>query len=385
MSRPFLRLTCILLFLSGMMYACKKPVSMPEEPTPNGHSVTADTISNHLRFVNAVKKQGAIPKGPATSSLKISFQDTLYLVDKWKIPVKFLHEDTTKNVAGAFIQVHASTGATFYYDVPELPDIASNDSVSVILIGIDPRGLIDTSGVPSAGAPFNFEIAIVPHDSKGQPLGQVTSPAQVPGENENGTGSCGIVTRPGEYWEWSMSFITDPTSSTGENIFFNSPNKLWGLEGQDIQGCCTNGVSSYTSNCAVENQRRLNFQTFFNWPNEIYKFFEDGTYSGLTEYLSADPAPQGSDFCSTGSGVVQEDFDRSFLEGTWTVDASSFLTTLGTSTPQAGSLAARPLGIIDMVTCRLLIIVKPSQEGGSRDLVNFYIRQNSSSPHWYPI
>jgi hypothetical protein len=368
----------LLLLICGQIFSCNKNDPPPPDPVdPKGDSTNADTISNHLLFSKATKITGTIPKGPAGSSLKISFEDTIFLADKWKIPVKFLHEDTTKNLAGIYVQVHiGASGGTFYYDVPEVPDIATNDTVSYILIGIDTDGLIDTA---------RFEITIVPYDPNGQPLGEVTRPVQILTPTANPTGECGLITKVGEYWNWSMSSIPNPEDPTGEDIFFNSPNKLWGLTGQFIQGCCTNGISAYTPNCLDINKRSLVFQTFFNWPNELYKFIEDGTYAGLTEFISADPDPEASNFCGSAAGVVREDFDRSFLEGTWTISPSLFLTTLGTSTPQAGSLAARPDGRIDLVSCRLLIVTQPDREGTNRDLVKFYTRQNSSSPEWHPL
>ena len=371
---------------AALLFSCKKTPNedkIPDNTDTTKVAINADTISNHLRFKNAKKITGTIPKGPSGSSLKISFKDTLYLVDKWKIPVRFLHEDTTKNVAGVYIQVHVgSTGGTFYYDVPEVTDIATNDTISMILVGIEPKGLEDPSGVPPAGGAPPFEITIVPHDPDGNPLGGTKVPVVISEPTKDRKGECGLITKPGEYWNWSMSFIPDPNNPLGPDLFFNSPNKLWGLLGQNIQGCCTNGISAYTANCLEQNKRKLNFQTFFNYPNALYKFLEDGTYAGLSEFFRAEPDPKASNFCGTGSGVVHEDFDRYFLEGTWTLSPNKILSTLGTSTPQAGSLPARPDGIVDLVSCRLLIVIQPSGEGGNRDLVKFYTRQNSSSPEW---
>lgn len=375
-----------LVMLCGLMFSCNKNDPPPPEPVdPKGNSNNPDTISNHLLFSSATKITGTIPQGPPASSLKVSFKDTLFLADKWKIPVKFLHEDTLKNLSGIYVQVHVgSTGGTFYYDVPEVPDIATSDTVSYILIGMDLAGLTDTAGVPPAGGP-PFEITIVPHGANGEALGEVTVPVVVSTPTTDLTGECGLITKVGEYWNWSQSFIPNPDDPGGKDIFFNSPDKLWGLNGQFITGCCTNGISGYTSNCPDSNQRSLVFQTFFSWPNELYKFFEDGTYAGLTEFISNSPDPHASDFCGSEPGVVLLDFDRSFLEGTWTVSPSLFLSTLGTSTPQAGSLAARPDGRIDHVSCRLLIITQPDREGANRDLVKFYTRQNSSEPEWHPL
>ena len=378
----------LLIVLAGAMWlSCRKTPDQNNPNTPGDNdtikvAINADTISNHLRFKNAKKITGTIPKGPAGSSLKISFKDTLYLVDKWKLPIEFLHEDTTQDVAGAFIQVYVGlTGSTFYYDVPEVPDIAANDTVSMILVGIETHGLTDTAGAVPAGGP-PFEITIVPRDSDGQPLGEVTIPVEIAEPTADPGGECGLVTKEGEAWFWSMSFVPNTSNPFGEELFFNAPHKVWGSGGQRIQGCCHGGTTSeYTANCAEEDKASLMFRTFFTWPNELYKFFEDGTYAGLTEYISADPYPKETDFCGVANGVVKRDFDRSFLEGTWTLGANKFLTTLGTSTPQAGSLAARPDGIIDLVSCRLLIIIQPDREGGGNDLVKFYTRVTPGS--WF--
>jgi hypothetical protein len=370
-----------------LFFSCRKTSDQENTGGPDDDTtkvaVNADTISNHLRFKSARKITGTIPKGPAGSSLKISFKDTLYLVDKWKLPIEFLHEDTTKDVAGAYIQVHAgSTGSTFYYDVPEVTDIATNDTVSMILVGIDPQGLENISGVPPAGGAPPFEVTIVPHDSTGQTLGEITVPVEISEPTADLKGECGLLTKEGEAWYWSMSFIPNTGDPFGEELFFNAPHKVWGSGGQRIFGCCHGGATSeYTANCADKDKASLMFRTFFNWPNELYKFFEDGTYAGLTEFISADPYPKESNFCGVANGVVKEDFDRSFLEGTWTLSSNSVLTTLGTSTPQAGSLAAKPDGIIDLVSCRLLIIVQPDREGGGRDLVKFYTRVTPGSWH----
>jgi hypothetical protein len=369
------------------MSACEKTDPAPDDLIQGGSSANADTIANHLLFSNATKITGIIPKGPAGSSLKISIEDTLSLVDKFRVPVKFLHEDTTKNVAGVYAQIHVgSSGSTFYYDVPEVSDIATNDTVSVVLIGIDRDGLFDDSGVPPAGSPdtdITFEITFVPYDETGLLLGEITVPADISTPDTDVSGECGLINGIGEYWVWGISYITDPNDPT-KDIFFNSRDKLWGLMGQLIQGCCTNGVSAYTANCLEQNKRKLKFYTFFNWPTELYQFHDNGAYSGLSEFLSADPDPTSSDFCGFRNGVVHEDFDRSFLEGTWKVNAS-VLQTLGTSTPQGGSRAARPDGKIIQLDCDYLITEQADREGGNQTLVKLYVRWDSDRLNWFPM
>src|SRR5688500_6177409 len=89
---------CLLLFLCGQFFSCNKNDPPPDPVDPGSGASNADTISNHLQFWNATKKTGSIPRGPAGSTLMISFKDTLYLNDEIARPIKFLHEDTTKNV-----------------------------------------------------------------------------------------------------------------------------------------------------------------------------------------------------------------------------------------------------------------------------------------------
>ena len=142
----FIALLCSMLLMSC---TSDEPGVTPDPNDSVGtFSINADTISNHLQFYNATQIQGTLPTGPAGSSLKISFEDTLNLMDELKRPIKFLHEDPNENVSGVYVQVHATfiggTNATYYYDVPELLETATNDSVSVIMIGIDPDGLTAT-------------------------------------------------------------------------------------------------------------------------------------------------------------------------------------------------------------------------------------------------
>ena len=370
------------------MSACEKTDPAPEDPIQNGGSANAEIIASHLIFSNATKITGTVPKGPAGSSLKISIEDTLFLVDKYRVPVKFLHEDTTKNVAGVYARIYVgSLGSTFYYDVPEVPDIATNDTVSVVLISIDRDGLLDDLGVPPAGpssTDIPFEITFVPYDETGNPTGEVTVPVHISKSDTDLSGECGLVNGTGEYWVWSASYISDP-NDPNKDFFFNSRDKLWGLTGQLIQGCCTNGISAYTANCLDENKKKLRFRTFFNWPTELYQFRDDGTYSGISEFISADPDPPSSDFCGVRDGVVHEDFDRRFLEGTWQVTAAADLQTLGTSTPSGDSRAARPDGKITLLDCDYLITEQLNAEGGNQALVQLYIRWDSQEPNWFPL
>ncbi len=391
-----LQLAFAIALFGSLIQACRKNPATPGDPgNPStgdtGVTLHADTISNHLRFFNATKKTGVIPKGPAGSSLQISFKDTLTLTDLSR-PVNFLHKDIKMNVAGVYLQVYAaSIGATFYYEVPEVQDVATNDTVSVILIGINPNGLADPGGVPPAGG---VEITIVPYDSTGQPLGEVTRPVKILSSETDIDGTCGITTQQLDYWDWEVSYLVDFDSPSAKSSFFNNRYKLWGKIGQNIRGCCSNGRSGYTANCDSANFRFLNFQTFFNHPQETYKFFGGGAYSAMTLFLRASPDPVASNFCGSGPGVTDEKLSRYFKEGNWSVTSVAgpagtslrLNVTESTSTGGGGSDAARPAGsLIHFVDCQLLVLIKPQGEGGDFYLASFYSRRGPDSPEWTPF
>lgn len=387
-----------------LMITCTKHDAVPTDPSnPNPppttgnqtDSTNADTISNHLRFFNATKKQAIIPKGPSGSSLKISFKDTLYMMDELKRPIKFLHEDTTQDVAGAFVQVHAGTGggaSSFYYDVPEEPLMADNDTVSVILVGIDPNGLIGSPGVPPAGGgePLIFDVTIIPYDGDGQPLGSTTRPVKIDNQNINpNSGKCGLVLPPGDYWDWDLSLIEDP-NGTGL-AFYNDPYKIWGEGGQFINGCCIDGVSSYDINCASNTNafKKLRFPTFFRFIEESIKFFNDGTFARFTKDLYVNPAPDLSDFCGNGLGVVYSKQYSVAYFGNWTIEeratpfnGDSLNLQLRTTSSAGGSGRGRNGGIIHQLDCNTLALINPDNEGFSSHLVSYFFHVDK---RWYPL
>ncbi len=382
----FLKFSGMALLCLLLMLTCRKPGTDSNggvPPNPTG-SANADTISNHLQFFNATKKQGTAPNGPAGTSLKISFEDTLYLMDEVKRPIKFLHEDTTKNVAGVYIQVQGvAIGGTFYYDVPEVPDVADNDTVSVILIGIDPDSL-----------PSFFDITIIPYDESGQPRAQTTRPVKIDKLNSDpNSGTCGLVLPIGEYWTWDITLIEDPNSNS--LLFYNDPDKKWGAGGQFINGCCINGVSSYDINCSGDtaHYRKLPFATFFVFVEEILQFFSDGTFQRHTQELHALPDPDKTDFCGSGPGVVHWDEISVYYFGDWTIKplttpfkGDSLNLTLLITSKTGGTGYGRAGGIIHQLDCNTLALIKPDLEGQGHHEVSFFARSHTSEEDgWYVL
>ena len=401
-----LKVACIVLLCSGLLPACSKNEETPTEPgNPNPTDITqpagaahADTIAGHLQFFNAVKRSGTAPKGPSGSSLKISFRDTLYLTDELKRPIKFLHADTTQNVAGVYVQIKATPGgaSSFYYTVPEEPEMDDNDTVSVILAGVDPDGLVPFAGMPPAGGSLIFDVTITPYSESGQPLAEITRPVKisVPKVDLPGaTGGCGLVLPPGDYWNWDLSLI-EKGDGSGLLSFYNDPKKVWGAGGQLITGCCINGVSSYNAvlNCEKDptKARRKRFPTFFQHQESATKFFANGTYSQFSTQTHANPDPLETDFCSAALGAVDKSVRTVIEDGNWTVTKrtpykgdSLYLQLVQTASNGVGLVS--PGGYIHQLDCNVLALVSPDREGGDQDFISFYTRINTSEDGWYEL
>jgi hypothetical protein len=320
--------------------------------------------------------------------LKISFKDTLYLTDQIKRPIKFLHADTTKNVTGIYVQVHGSSNASYFYDVPEVPDMGS-DTVSVVLIGIDPSGLI-----AAGGGSINFTITIVAYDKTGQALDQTTRPVKMDQPKKDpAAATCGLELPPGDYWNWDLSLIEDP-SGNGKLIFYNDTKKIWGSGGQFITGCCINGVSSYNTvlNCHLDptKAKRKLFPTYFQHQESATKFFNNGTYTQFSRQINVNPDPIATNFCGVQAGVVTGSSRSVIEDGTWTVTKrtpykgdSLYLSLFQLKTTGLGLVS--PEGYIHQLDCNVLALINPDNENPDQALVSFYTRINTSIPGWYDM
>ena len=328
----------LLLQVGLCLFACNPDEAETEPGTQNlPDTITVadlDNFSDYLQFSNATKKPGKSPAAPAGSTLKISIKDTLYLVKGLEMPVKFLHRDTTKNVAGAYVQVVSMVGsggsATYFYDVPEITEVAQSDTVSVVSVGIDWEGLKGFFGVPPSGLekPLTFDITVTPYDETGQPLDETVIPVVVDDQRdptELGSGSCPLVLPEGEHWKWEST----TTKKSGRTTDYSTPDVISG--GQYINGCCVDGVSDYSSLVCppnTPNHRRLFFNTYYQAAYESLIFNEDGTYTIITEERYANPEPEISDFCGNGEGEIEEKSFIQVTKGNWVMERN-------VSTPQS--------------------------------------------------
>jgi hypothetical protein len=329
---------CLIIICSLFIFACKPDESEADPKTENpADTITVadlDKFSDHLQFFNSVKKPGNTPAAPSGSSLKISIKDTLYVIEGVEMPIKFLHRDTTNNVAGAYVQVsswNGSSQATYHYDVPEIPEVAQSDTVSGIGFGFNLDGFIDSGGVPPAGGgkPLVFDVTITPYDESGQPLDETVIPVVVDDADDSdnlGSGSCPLVLPEGEHWEWFATITLKP--GLGGMQKYVGPEVISG--GQYINGCCVDGVSDYSSLVCppnTPNHRRLFFNTYYQAAYESIIFKDDGTYSRITEESYANPQPEISDFCGNGQGEIEEKSFIQLTKGNWAMERN-------VSTPQ---------------------------------------------------
>jgi hypothetical protein len=395
MKAASIHLSCFLLLGFLFIPFCKKSDVTPAPRVIPGVPGSIDTVSNHFRFLKSIKHQGVIPGGPANPSLKISFEDTLYLLDAVPKPIKFLHTKQD-NVAGVYLQasavgINGKLVSTHYYEVPESKGSEESDTVSIIMVGIDPQGL---------QVPFNFDLTITPFDKDKKPLAEATRPVKIEeGKNTpagNGDG-CGLVLPPGERWEWDLSIITD-VNGDGELDFENYPGKVFGAAGQDIEGSCCNGHSKWPEFCVGEKKhnKKLHFGTYYRINFETFRFYSNGTFFRQTVEDAPVPVPAESDFCGSGAGMLKESLKHSTYEGDWTIKPAVLppdLQHLKDSDTEELSLRAtggtgigygNPGGIIHQLDCEFLTMIQVDREG-RRHLIKYYTRKGQNEPIWFPF
>jgi hypothetical protein len=361
---------------AGILVSCHKTGGTGGPGNPQT-SASADSISNHLLFENAVKKQGTIAQAPSNSSLKISFEDTLFLVDQVKLPVKFLHADTSQNVAGIYLQVHVALiggpiDASYYYDIPEVPSLDSSDTVSVIMVGIDPTDL---------QLPLTFNITITPYNSSGLPIAQAIKPVKIVPHNSDPKSACGLVFSNDDTWDWVMSYME-------KSNFTSLPEKIWGAGGQKIRGSCCNNISIYGA-CSGEKEPNtyLYFNTFYQIASEQITFYNNGEFDRRTVERGANPVPDSSDFCLPLEGLVHSYQTETLYHGHYTVAPGNVMPDiqqlhdslqLGMITefadPKGGGYGNGG-GIIHYVDCTSLVLIQQDLEGFGQHLYKIYHRR----------
>ena len=388
----FLKFRQLILFCGTFLLACSSdepeaiPTSVPKTPTATVTVEELDDLSDHLEFLNANKIPGKIPAAPAgSSSLKISFKDTLYLMEDARIPIKILHDAAT-NVAGVYVQIHGpSTGtpgnaphSTYHYDVPELVQTSESDTVTIILVAFDPDDF---------ELPISFPVTIAPYDEAHQLLDgtekifTIESFDGSPISGRSKSEACEFTTPPVEgWWQWAYSLI----EKDGEIVFYSSPDIVFG--GQNIKGCCVNGTSDYGASCLQADPKYVNtlfFPTYYQIAGETFIFNLNGTFERITLERHGDPDTDNTNFCGVAYGAIRNTNEFVTYEGNWTLDQATQDLRLQTTT-SSGSGYGNPGGII-RYNCHGIIMFQLDREGFGQNLEKFYFRMRPEDYFWYPI
>lgn len=385
--KALLKFLAVMSISGLLLFACSTTDPDPGNSDPDKVQ-ELDNILNQFRLSSAaVKIAGDAPVSSASAGLKFNIKDTLRLVQGVDMPIRFLHDATT-DVKGVYIEVvGGSFSSTDYYDLPEIAETEESDTVSTVVLDFELDD--DLPGVPPAGAPF--EIKLTPHGPDGKPIEKAPTIIVVV-EDPNSSAHGGVCGLPNGTWVWERSYI--------DGEFFNSPYLVWGLKGQNITGCCVDGISGYGAFCLnadSDAQRSLNFQTFFIYKDETFKFFDDGTFVRFTSQYNANPFPLETDFCTDTKGLVREVMNNITYNGDWLTQSvtipegliknrttADHLTLKTTSSTGLGY--GNPGGIIHHVSCECMVLIQMDNEGGGRNLYKVYKRVVTDEDiFWYSM
>jgi len=384
---------CLILYCISILFSCRKPKN---GDSGGGQGNDILTVSDRLQFFYATKQTGPFPSAPADSRIKISVKDTLYLMDEVKHTIKFMHSDTTKNVAGAYIQAYMTlsgvpVSTAYYYDVPESPEMANDGLVSVIVVGFDPKDI---------PRPLTFMIKIIPYDKNKQPLGLAERPVKVvPNTIASGgnAGLGGIETLADEYWDWEESYkpaITGQLSVSHYFEFWSEPEKYFLPEGQWIKGSCCAGYSIYGP-CPGQSKPNdsLHFNTFYRISSETFTF-SNGSFTRKTWEEAPAPLPAESDFCAGGEGKVRYDTAYNKYDGTYTISKvtppagispNDTLALVATQVTSTGGGFGNSGGILHELNSNYLCMIKVDAEGFGQHQYKFYRRRKQGDPIWWGL
>jgi len=380
------------IFISAIIiFSCNKTTpdkpDVPDDEEPVDTAGLADIFAQ-LDFFNAEKVTGEVAVNTGNTSLKKSFEDTLNLFEGLQMPFKFLHEDTMLNVEGVFISYDDSP---FYYDVPELQESKSNDTVSVFTMSFKPV---------AGNLPAVFKITVTPYTKSKKPVAQFKTHVNVkrPGDIDI-NGFCGLLLDFNEEWDWELSYIPN---ENGLIDFINYPLKVWGEEGQIIKGsCCGKSpiqISMYGICPGADSANRsLHFNTFFGYPYEHFFFYENGDFDRQTAQIAGKPDLNNSNWCTQ---YAKTDTSISLVNylGDWSVTTRSIpagmrvkystreYLSLVTTQSDGGLGYGNPGGFIHILDCGgNLWLIQPDLEGGNQHLYKYYRRKSFNEEYWHII
>jgi hypothetical protein len=141
--------------------------TVPKQPGGEITKEEADAILDGFSFLRSTKVTGSVPSVTGTTVVKMNSSDTLVIIPKVRIPIRFSHPKGVE-LGGIFISVKNST---FYYDVP-ISDREDSDTVSVVIFEIDPAKMDGSS--KKVEYLRSFQASIFTYDRNKQPIDSLT-------------------------------------------------------------------------------------------------------------------------------------------------------------------------------------------------------------------
>ncbi len=261
-------------------------------------SLDADVVSQYLKLVNATKIPGQPPVG-GDGAIWNDVKDTLYLMRGLPIGkrVSFLH-DPAINITGFYVYV---PGASYYYDVPNVPEEAK-DSTDVVYVDAEfpVADFIDY--------PISFPVYLMPYVD-GIPFSTFIEPVKIedPKDPDEADVCSSILVAPGSsgpVWQWESTI----RQYNGNILNFWAPGVTVGPNVL-LGGCCRDdGVSRLAGDigCSKIDSLRSLTQTWVEFPAnegltslfELLVFNDNGTVVLRGDLDEAKIIPDTRNFCN---------------------------------------------------------------------------------------
>ncbi len=308
-----------LVLLGGLFWAtsCDPDLEPDKDQTGNPTNpntpvaIDPDQASEHLKLVNATRISGQPPTG-VEGAIWNDVKDTIFLMRGLPIGqrVNFLH-DPKVNVTGFYVYV---PGASYYYDVPSVPEEA-RDSTDVVYIDAE-FPVADFKDYP-----ISFPIQLMPYVD-GIPFKSFIETVVI--EDPNDPDVCKSILRdrggsPGAIKAWQWEFTI--RQYKGEILNFWAPGVRVGTNVL-LGGCCTDkGKSILGTDPGGAGCKKNNPGPGFTWVEfpsnagrtslwEFMNIWADGTVQLIGGFDDAAIIPDTRDFCNESVGLAYNYYGR---------------------------------------------------------------------------
>ena len=387
--RRCLRILLICVGVALMIAACSKdPDEIKKDPPPTENppgqggqggqdtivtptdSIDADVVMQYLKLVNATKISGQ-PPASVPGEIWNDVKDTLYLMRGLPVGkrVSFLHGSAV-NVTGFYVYV---PGASYYYDVPSVPEEA-RDSTDVVYIDAE-FPVADFKDYP-----ISFPIQLMPYVD-GIPFDPFIEPVSIEDPNDSDVvDECNSILVGGNndvgYWKWESTYrmFNDQILNYWAPGFRVGLNTLLG-------GCCRDdGVSRLAGDigCSKIDSLRSDRQTWVEFPvvdgitslYEIMSLYDDGTLVIGGAKYEAKIIPDTRDFCAKTVELAINKYWSSYDGFRNLGNRHDFIPGAKTMNIQLENSSVPPISFLSSTnynlgySCHWLVLIREDGEGG---------------------